>query len=253
MRWLARWGLATRALIYLLIGYLALRLAFGHYGRETDQRGALQEVASRTGGRLVLWIALIGLVGYALWRFSEAAFGAVGDPGSTSARVRSFVRGVIYLFFAVSTFQLLTHSSKHSQAGQQELWTARALRHDAGRWVVGIAGAVVVVAGLVQIYEGATKRFAKYLNFQSASTGTRHAVIRLGQVGTIARGVVFALAGGFVIQAAWHADPQKSRGLDGALRTLAASSNGRWALMAIAIGLLAFGVYGFAEARWRRT
>jgi Domain of Unknown Function (DUF1206) len=76
---LARLGLATRAVIYLLIGWLAVLIAEGEPGKAADQRGALQEVVRHTGGTVLLWVIVAGFIGYSLWRFSEAAFGVTGE------------------------------------------------------------------------------------------------------------------------------------------------------------------------------
>ena len=77
---------------------------------------------------------------------------------------------------------------------------------------------------------------------------------RLGLVvGTSARGLVFGLVGLLLIRAAVDFDPQKARGLDGALRSLAQTDAGPWLLYAAAAGLLVFGIYGMAEAGWART
>ena len=98
---LARLGLAARGAIYLLIGVLAVLLAFGEKKGETDQRGAMQQLAQHTGGFVVLLIIAVGLAGYALWRFSEAAFGVAGE-GKRPARAQSAIRGVVYTLLAVS-------------------------------------------------------------------------------------------------------------------------------------------------------
>ena len=80
----------------------------------------------------------------------------------------------------------------------------------------------------------------------------RKTVWVLGTIGTTARGVVFGLTGFFVLQAAWHYDSSKARGLDGALRRLAESQGGKLWVAAAGLGLIAFGLYGYAEAAWRR-
>src|SRR5438093_323792 len=92
---LARWGLAARAAVYLLIGALAVALAFGSRTGETDQRGAFQELTQHGGGTALLWVIGIGLAAYALWRLSEAAFGVVGDGKKAGPRARSFARACI--------------------------------------------------------------------------------------------------------------------------------------------------------------
>ena len=253
MHGLARLGLAARATIYLLIGWLALLLARGVRKSATDQRGAMQEVVRHRGGSILLWIIAVGLLGYAIWRWSEAAFGVVGEGSKAGPRLQSFVRGCIYAFFAYSAFKLLTQSGGKSQARQQQDWTAKTMAHSGGRLLVGVVGVVVIIAGLELIRQGATKKFEKYLAMQDMSPGTRRVVELLGMVGTIARGVVFALTGVFVLRAALSYDASKAHGLDGALRSLAGGTGGPWLLGAAAVGLIVFGIYGYAEAIWRRT
>jgi hypothetical protein len=250
---LARWGLAARATIYLLIGALAVALAFGSRNGETDQRGAFQELTQHSGGTTLLWVIGIGLAAYALWRLSEAAFGAVGEGKKAGPRVQSLARACIYAFFAISAFKVASDAGGGSQAHQQQTLTARAMQHTGGRWAVGIVGAIIVICGLVLIWEGITRKFEKYLDMGRMSPRTRKTVELLGVIGSVARGVVFGLAGGFVVAAAVDFNPHKARGLDRALRELADTSAGPWLLAAVAIGLVIFGVYGFAEAKWRRT
>jgi uncharacterized protein DUF1206 len=250
---LGRFGLAARGIIYLLLGWVALLLATGKRHPEADQRGAMQELIRHTGGFLLLWAIAIGLSGYALWRWSEAAFGVVGEGRDWKPRVQSLIRGIIYAFFAASAFNLLAHHNTQSQAGQSELFTAKAMTHRGGRVLVGIVGAIIIVVGLALVYEGVTRKFKKYFDMSGMPPFSRRLVWFLGTVGTTARGLVFALAGYFVLQAAWKYQPQKARGLDGALQTVANSSTGRWLVGLVAIGLIFFGLYGLAEAFWRRT
>jgi hypothetical protein len=127
------------------------------------------------------------------------------------------------------------------------------MTHHGGRVLVGIVGAIIIVVGLALVYEGVTRKFKKYFDLAEMSPASRRLAWILGTIGTTARGVVFALTGYFVLQAAWKYQPQKARGLDGALRTVANSHSGRWLVGLVGIGLIIFGLYGFAEARWRRT
>ena len=253
MEWGARAGLAARAAIYLLMGGLALELALGQTHRETDQRGALTAVAQHAGGKLLLVLLAVGFAGYALWRFSEAAFGVVGDGNGAGPRLKSLVRGLVYASFAFTTVSILAGAGGGSQAGQQQGLTARVMGHTGGRVLIGVVGLVIVVVGATMVVEGVKKKFEKYLAMSQMSATTRSVVEKLGMVGTIARGVVIGLAGVLVVEAAVTYQPQKARGLDGALRTLARQPFGEVLLGAAALGLIAFGIYGFAEARWHRT
>jgi uncharacterized membrane protein len=198
----ARLGLTARALIYLLIGFLAILVATGHSSKETDQWGAFQQLNRNTFGHIVLWILAIGLAGYSLWRFSETALGAAGEGRKVGPRLKSFFRGCIYGFFAASAFQVAVGDRTTSQAQRQQSLTAKAMQYPGGRWAVGLVGAIVLVVGLVLVYEGLTRKYEKYPRISEMSRPTRRIVTVLGTFGTTARGAVFALAGVFVIQAA---------------------------------------------------
>jgi len=127
------------------------------------------------------------------------------------------------------------------------------MQHPAGRWLVGIAGVIVVIIGLVLLIEGIRHKFMKNLRTSQMSARTRRVVKWLGTIGTSARGVVFALAGVLVIQAAITHDAAKSGGIDKALLTLRHQPFGVVLLAVTALGLVVFGVYGLCEARWRKV
>lgn len=112
---------------------------------------------------------------------------------------------------------------------------------------------MVIGVGAALVYEGLARRFEKRLKSFTMTPTQRKVVVGLGVVGTSARGLVFGLVGLLLIRAAVDFDPQKARGLDGALRSLAQTDAGPWLLYAAAAGLLVFGIYGMAEAGWART
>lgn len=246
-------GLAARAFVYLVIAYLTLQIARGHTSQQANQKGAIATVAARHGGTALLIVLGIGLACYALWRFSEAAFGTAADGKKTSARIKSLVRGLVYAGTAISTFLFVAGTRQRGQDQQQETLTARLMKHGFGRVVVAIAGLVVLAVGVAMVVNALRRKFTKQLRMEELQGTTRTVVVRLGMVGNAARGAVFALAGGLVIDAAARYQPSKSRGLDGALRTLVNQPFGPFLVGAMAVGLLAFALYGFAAARWVRT
>jgi Domain of Unknown Function (DUF1206) len=253
MTWLARFGLAARGFVYLVIGWLALQIARGHGGHQANQRGALADIARHSLGVVLLWVLGFGFASYAVWRLSEAAFGTAADGSKAGPRVQSLVRGVVYAALSISTFGFIAGTSRQGQAQQQVTLTARVMRHSYGRWLVGLAGLIVVAVGVAMIVQGVRRKFEEELQMQELQGATRTVVVRLGMIGTIARGVVFAVAGVLVVDAAWTFDARKSTGLDGAMRTLADQAYGPWLLGLLALGLIAFGLYGFAQARWAKT
>jgi len=249
---LARAGLTARGVIYILIGWVAVLVALGHSSREADQQGALQLLASKPYGLVSLWLLGIGFAAYALWRLSEAAFGVTGEPSGAGPRLKSLGRAVIYAGFSYLTFQVIS-GTQRSQSHQQQDITATAIQHAAGRWLVGMAGLIVVVIGLVLVSEGALRKFMKFLRRSQMSPRTRRVVELLGVIGTCARGLVFALAGALVVDAAITHRASESGGIDKALLTLRNQPFGEFLMILAALGLAVFGVYGLCEARWRRV
>ncbi|HEY3878790.1 MAG TPA: DUF1206 domain-containing protein [Trebonia sp.] len=248
---LARAGLTARGVIYILIGVVALLVALGQSSREADQLGALQLLAGRSYGLVALWLLGIGFAAYALWRLSEAAFGVAGEPGA-GPRLKSLGRAVIYAFLSYLTFTVIAGTARNESQRQQDI-TATAMQHTGGRVLVGIVGLAVVIAGIVLIAEGVRKKFMKHLETARMSARTRRVVELLGTIGTIARGVVFALAGVGVIAAAITHKASESGGIDKALLTLRDQPFGEFLMLAAALGLAVFGVYGLCEARWRKV
>lgn len=251
MNWAARAGLTARGAVYLLIGLLALLVAQGHRAA-VDQKGALAQVLAKPYGGWVVGLLAVGFALYALWRLSEAAFGVAGEGRKAGPRVQSLVRGLAYLFLAYTAVSLI-QGSRQGQSAQQKGWTAQTMAHPGGRWIVLIVGAAVVVVGLVMVGEGVRLKFMRYFPAGAIPDRARNAVKQLGRIGTVARGLVFALAGALTVAAAWTYDPSKAAGLDGALKTLRDQPYGPYLLGAAGLGLIAFGVYGLAEARYRRV
>jgi hypothetical protein len=249
---LARAGLTARGIIYILVGWVAVLVALGQSSREADQTGALQLLASKSYGLVSLWLLGIGFAAYALWRLSEAAFGVTGDQPGAGPRLKSLARAIIYAGLSYLTFTVIAGKA-HSQSGRQQDITATAMRHTSGRVLVGIVGLVVVVCGIILVIEGARKKFMKYLQTAQMSPTVRRVVKWLGIIGTIARGVVFALVGVLVIDAAFTHKAAESGGIDKALLTLRNQPFGEFLMLLAALGLLIFGIYGLCEARWRKV
>jgi len=251
---LARSGLVARGATYILVGYLALQIAFGHTNKEADRSGALHTVAASHGGTVLLSLLLVGFVGMALWRLSDAAYGGSGrSERKAGHRVVSLGKGVFYAVVAFSTLALIRgHGGPKSTNTQSKDWTATALRHSGGRLAVIVVGLVLVGVGLWWVKRGLTRDFRKKLMLGRMSRTERRAVETVGVIGSVARGVVFAAAGVFLVTAAVRFDPNKAHGIDDTLRSFAHTPAGPALLVAVAAGLVAFGLYSFAEARWRR-
>jgi hypothetical protein len=239
-------------MVYILIGVLAVQIAFGQTGERADQAGALQSVAEKPFGKFVLWLVVVGFAGYALWRATEAV---VGHTDEESAGKRAAKRGIeavkalIYFGLAFLAFRIAT--DKGSGKGGERA-SADLMKESGGRWLVGLIGVVLVAVAIYFVVKAIKASFADDLALGQVSAGARTQIMRLGRAGYLARGIVTAILGGLVVVAAVQFDPKKARGLDLALRELAAQPYGRWLLVAVALGLMCFGAFSCVEARFRR-
>jgi hypothetical protein len=254
VRVLARAGLAARGVLYMIIGWIAVEVAFGHSRQQADQTGALHSVAATPVGGVLLWLLAIGFIGMTVWRLSEAVYGAPGAGGrKATSRVAALGRAVIagVIAYGVMTFALGAGSHQSSDTESVDV-TATLMRHAGGRVLVVVIGLAFIGGGLFVAYRAWRKQFLRELALGQLRPGARRVVQWLGEFGGIARGIVFVTAGGFLIDAAAHAQPQKAKGLDSSLRALAATPLGPWLLVLVALGLIMFGAFSCCQARWQR-
>jgi hypothetical protein len=252
---LARAGFAARGVLYVIIGFIAIGIAFGHSHSQADSAGAVRVVAATPVGLIALWLLAAGFIGLALWRLAEAAYGGPGPaehkPGS---RLAALGKAVVYgvLAFTVVKYAIGAGAPKSSNQQSTDL-TASLLHHPGGRAVVVVVGIALIVSGAYLAYSSWRRDFLEQLSLAGTSRRTRRVVIRLGQVGGIARGVVFAAVGAFLVIAGVKAQPGQAKGIDATLRAFAQTPLGPWLLVAIAAGLVTFGLYSCCEARWRKV
>jgi len=254
--WLAtltRIGFIGYGLLHLAIAWLAIQVALNRAGTSADQVGAFRLLDNEPAGHAVLVIIAIGLGAMALWQLILAAFGHWNYRGKRRAaeRLISLARVVVYTFLLWTDIKVLQGTAT-SGSSSSERATAGVLAHPSGRWLVALAGVAVVGIGVGMFIYGLKRAFASKLALGAARPHTRKAVLVLGQVGYAAKGVAFAIVGGLLFDAAASDSASRSKGLDGALRTLAGEPIGRVLLFVIAAGFAAFGIYCFAQSRYRR-
>lgn len=245
---LAKIGFASRGVLYLLMGVLALGIAFGSTSEKADKSGALHIVSATPFGAVLLWVMALGLTALAVWQIADAIVG--GHPAKD--RVESVARAVVYAMIVVSILGLvLAGQDAKSTDSQTKDATAALLDLPAGQILVILVAIGLVVLGVVWIVEGRREKFME--DMRVTSPRMERPVRTLGKAGYIARGVIAIIAAVFVGKAAIDYDPDEAVGIDGALRALAEAPAGRWLLAAVALGLILFAGYCVAEARWHRT
>ena len=249
---LARMGYAAKGLVYLTIGGLSAQTAWSA-GHIEGSEGALSTLRGQPFGWTLLAIMAVGLAGYVVWRVVQAALDPENkgsDAKGLGARAGYALSAIAYAGLALEAVRLL--SGGGGQGGGGGHWTGALMDKPFGQLLVGAVGLGFIAFGAFELYRGATSDIAKRLGFGGLDPDLRRRVVTLGRVGMGARGVVFALTGWLVILAAARHQPGKAVGVEQALESLHRQPHGRWLLGAAALGLMAYGVFQLAKARYRR-
>jgi hypothetical protein len=247
----ARAGFVARGLVYMLVGALAVFLAAGLGGKATNQQGALETVDRQPLGHVLLIAVAAGLAGYSMWRLVRAALGHGPEAGEDSLidRVAALGSGVFYGVLAYGAIAIMLG---HRAGGNVTKKTAGVFAWPAGRWLVLIAGLVMLVVGVYQGYRALTAEFLDDAKTEEMSEHTKKVVSTFAVIGHLARMVVFGLVGLFLAVAAIQYDPHKAVGLGGVLARLLREPGGNALMGVVAAGLVAFGVYSVSDARYHR-
>ncbi len=246
----ARLGHAVNGLLHLLIGVVAFRLATGGGEGEADQSGALGSIAGSPGGRVLLWVVVVGLVGLGLWQLVETVLARGEDAKHTwAARAKELGKAVAYLAIAAPALRFAMGGSSDSSEQTQSL-SARLLEAPGGVVLLVVLGLAVVAVGVYFGFKGATKRFRDDLAVPAGSIG--RGITALGVAGYVAKGVALVAVGVLFVVGAVTADPSRATGLDGALQSLAGLPAGVAVLAITGLGLIAYGLYCGARARYAK-
>ncbi len=248
----ARVGILAYGITHILIGALALQIAFGQGGEQADQNGAFQTIAQQPFGQVLLWVLAVGFVFAALWKVEEAVWGFsyVSDK-KKALRKKATSGGKAVVFAVLAVIAGRTAMGSGGGGGQQQA-TAGVFGLPGGQFLVGLAGVIIIALGVYKIVRGWQQKFTEDMDLP-ADRKARQLAVRSGQAGYIGRGIATGIVGILVVLAAINYNPQEQVGLDAALKALAAQPFGPYLLILVALGFIAFGVFSFFDARYHRV
>lgn len=252
VRQVARVGLVTYGVVYLVMAWLSGQIAFGGGGGEASSTGALQQIAQQSFGSVLLWFIVVGLAAMCLWQLSAAAYGEswLSDDDRRKEQAKHVGRAIIYAYLSYAAFKVVSGSGGAGGSGggsQEESLTATLLGAPAGRLLVAAVGVAIIVAGVIEARRGLDEGFTDKL------THTTSVIVRLGKAGYLAKGATLGVVGILFGLAALRGNAEQAGGMDQALSTLRDQPFGQVALVLIALGLAAYGLFCFAWARYPRT
>lgn len=253
---IARAGYTAKGLVYGTVGLSAGFRAAGMGGSTDGAGGALETIGEKPFGRIVLLATAAGLACYVLWRFVQAIF----DPAEKGSdfkgvlrRVGCAISGLTYAGLAWTALRIaMAGFSDDAENDAKEVWTARIFTLPMGRWIVAGIGVTVVGVGLYHFYRVWTASFMKHYAADEMSGDERRWARRIGRYGLAARGVTFCIIGWLLVLAGWSYDSKKTDGLGDVLATISGGGLGRVMLGIVALGFVAYAVYCWSRARYRR-
>ncbi|MBZ2198919.1 DUF1206 domain-containing protein [Occultella gossypii] len=238
----ARVGYAASGVLHLLIGWLALQLAWGGGSGSADSSGAFTQLGSTPVGAVLLWAVTAGFALLGLWQLTELI-----GPGEAKDKVKNLGKAVLYLVLAGTALRIAAGGS--SGGGEQtSSMTGTLMAQPFGRILVAVVGAVVIGVGIYHVVKGVRSTFLRDLRENPGRW-----VTWAGRLGYIAKGVALAIVGGLFVVAAVQSDPEGAEGLDGALRSLLELPFGSVLLTVVAFGIAFYGVYSFGRARYAKV
>jgi hypothetical protein len=253
--WLARSGYAARGVVYLIVGAFAFLAGIGS-GETVGTKGAIQQLLGQPFGETLLWIMVVGLVAYVAWRLTQAITDPEGhgtDAKGLLIRAGLIGSAVAYTLLALFTLGLLGSSIGESAgggggSGSSDFLTGL-LGWEYSNYLVYLVALVPLGVGIAHIVKGWKAKFEKYFY---ASEDVMRWVRPISRAGLIARGIAFLIVAGMLFSGGARYEPTDPPSLEDALNALQSLPFGTFWLSLVGLGLVAFAVYSFSEAIWRR-
>ena len=248
---LMRLGYFGKGMVYLAVAGISL-YSIWRGGQAKDTSSALGWLENTWGGGVALFVIVLGMFAYALWRFFDAGFD-LEDYGSEAkgivARIGMVVTGAIHMGVGILAFSLLFGSGggDGGQGSGIPRYVGQVMEWPGGRWIIGIVALAIIGAGIHYMKQGWTNEYRKHLRANHVTTRWNPVL----KAGLVAHGIVVGVVGLLFLFAAWRANPQKAGGTGEAFSWLSGQIYGQILVTGICLGLVGFAIFCFVNAAYR--
>jgi heme/copper-type cytochrome/quinol oxidase subunit 2 len=252
MNRIARVGLVSKGIVYVILGALAFMAAFelaGQSNEKASRTGVFDFIKDFPGGIWLLMLLAAGLLCYSIWRGVQAVTNTNDEEKVLTKRIRYFFSGLIYLFVAYTAVQIALQQNKSNGDKNQQM-ASELLNKPYGVWLLAIAALIIAAVGIYQIYYGLSGKYKKHVQKLNLHTLKSSLLLRAGKIGYIARGLVWLVISFLLIQAAVHAKSSEAGDTSKAFQFIEDSEFGSYLLAILGVGLIAYGIFNFIRARY---
>jgi hypothetical protein len=252
LRALARAGYAANGLVHILIGVIAIAVAWGGKGA-TDQSGALMAIAAVPFGFVLLWIVAVTLWALGAWQLLEGILmradsdGAQDLVGKWGRRVGAWGQAVIFVALGLIAAAVALGAQVDTEQAAEDA-SQGLLSIPGGPILLVLVGLGIGIGGIAFIVMGLRRSFRDKIDIPEHGIG--RGIAGLGLVGFVAKGIALVIVGILLIVASFSSDADTAGGLDGALQALLALDLGPLLVAVVGAGFIAYGVFCLFRARF---
>ncbi|TVZ52483.1 DUF1206 domain-containing protein [Dokdonia sp. Hel_I_53] len=244
---LASFGIATKGIVYFIIGLLTAMTAFGYGGKKSNSTTVLEFLSSQSYGKFILIVLAIGLLGYVFWRWYQA----IANPNNLDndskgiiKRVAYFVSGILYGSLAYTAIKIVM--GDNSQGGNS--FFSKLFNSEYATASAIIIGLILVGKGVYEFYQGYSGKFKDEVESAGLDHRAQKFIMKAGKVGYTSRGIVAGVLGFLFVKAGLGDNAQKLSKTDAF--SFIQDEFGSIVMGIVALGLVGYGVFMIIKAKY---
>ncbi len=247
---LARFGCYSLGIVYVLVGGIAISSLFKMADDAADEERIIYFLLDLPLGWLIILFVVIGLTGYIIWRLFEAftdPYDFGNAPEGLMKRAGVAISAGAYGAMAYSTVNVAIEKSGGMESGEasQQLMVGQVLEWWAGSWLVGAAGLITFVVGLVQFRFVIQGQYNKRLDINHFTSLQKKGIHTLAYAGYFARGIILLILGYFLFKAGINSNPYAVGDTDSAFDFIGGGLFGNIMFFLVALGTACYGFLMF--------
>ncbi|MBA2330480.1 MAG: DUF1206 domain-containing protein [Flavisolibacter sp.] len=248
VHWLAKFGCIAIAIVYAMIGIVAILSFLKIKDGGADEGSILAFLADVPFGKVVIGIIFLGMLCFICWRIYET----IKDPynygndlhglGKRTGIVLSALADALIAFAALQALLGNSSAQKDGQPQQEREMVADVLQWQAGELLIGGLGVVIIITAIVQFYYAISYSYKERFLIRHLSKTKQKLIHIVAWVGHFARGVILAIMGYFLLHASIANKPQDVVNTDKAFDFIG-DHIGHVYFILIAAGTITYGVF----------